>query len=156
MHRNQFPLNSRARVSALVSTAALVSALALMGMALGGCTTDSEAVPTAKIVSPKNGGTVVGPKVFLQVATTNFTFSGAAAAKSASGQAAVAGGHIHVFKDRPIGEDADAVAQLSRSDTVTLDGFTPGMHYLIIQGAQANHVDVESMVDSVMFTVTDP
>lgn len=141
----------------------MVAALALMGMAIsiviGGCDKSNAVGPdvmaTAKIISPANGSTVTGPNVLLKVATANFTF-GAAAGKTSADQAAVIGGHIHVYQDRPIGLDADAVYQMTKYDTVTLGGFTPGVHYLIIQGAQSDHVDVETMVDSVMFTVTAP
>ena len=147
MHGNSNFIGTRMRIqkSGLIQAAAFALATAFMGMASGGCDksteAEAEAVPTAKFVSPLNGSTVAGPNVLVKVATTNFSFSA---------------GHIHIYQDRPIGEDADAVFQMTKYDTVTLSGFTPGKHYLIIQGANEKHVDVESMVDSVMFTVTAP
>jgi hypothetical protein len=68
----------------------------------------------------------------------------------------VEGGHIHVFLDKPAGLDADAITTLSKADTVTLNITTPGKHYIIVEGADANHEDVESMSDSVSFTVDIP
>ncbi|MBW8886452.1 MAG: hypothetical protein JF616_01740 [Fibrobacteres bacterium] len=148
----------------------LVSAILLLalGCLLSGCATNSEPDPTVHFDSPKMNDSVVGPNVFVKLATTHFQFAGAAAAKRAatSEAAAAAGtaaygsssssdvvGHIHLFLDKPVGLDVDAVEQLSKSDTVTLTGLTAGKHYLIAEGANANHDDIESMEDSVAFTV---
>ena len=127
---------------------------AAIGLALSGCGgTDSEPVPTVHFVSPTMNATV-GTKVFVKLATTHFKFSGAAGS-AASGDVV---GHLHLFLDHPVGLDIDAVEQLSVSDTVTLTPpvITPGKHYLLVEGANANHDDIESMVDSVAFTVAAP
>ncbi|HKP98635.1 MAG TPA: hypothetical protein VJ385_23085 [Fibrobacteria bacterium] len=129
-----------------------------------GCGTDHEdEEATVRIETPANGSTVAGPKVLLRVSTTHFTYGGAAAGKlSAAGRTAAAqhggvtGGHIHVFLDRPAGLDANTVTDLTKSDTTTLSIPTAGEHYIIVAGADADHNDVESMLDSVKFTVTIP
>lgn len=147
----------------------LVIGASLCALMLGGCLFghDDEAPdPTVSIDSPANGSTVTGPNLFIKLKTANFKFLGAgtAAGKVSASQAnAVSAhdeddvsGHIHVYLDRPSGLDADAIKQLNKSDTVTLTGVAPGVHYLIVQGANANHADLKSMRDSVKFTVTAP
>jgi hypothetical protein len=138
---------------------ASLPALAL-ALALGGCdhhdSESAEPAPTVHFESPAMGATV-GPDVFVKLSTTGFKFSGAAAKASAAahGDDDVAG-HIHLFLDMPAGLDADAIAQLSKSDTVTLTGLKAGPHYLIAEGADASHGEIESMTDSVAFTVAVP
>jgi len=144
------------------------SFLLALGLVLSGCTTNSEPEPTVHFDAPKMNDSIVGPNVFVKLTTTHFQFSGAATAKraAAAGAAAAAGtaaygssssgdvvGHIHLFLDIPVGLDVDAVEQLSKSDTVTLTGLTAGKHYLIAEGANANHDDIKGMEDSVAFTV---
>ena len=125
---------------------------AALALALSGCGgTDSPPGPTVHFVSPTMNATV-GTKVFVKLATTHFTFSGAAGSAAAGDVV----GHIHLFLDHPIGLDIDAVEQLSVSDTVTLDSIPAGKHYLLAQGANAVHDDIEGMVDSVAFTVAAP
>lgn len=139
----------RARLALRAYAIGLAAASAL---ALAGCGgTDSEPEPTVHFVSPTMNATV-GTKVFVKLATTHFTFSGAAGSASAGDVV----GHLHLFLDHPIGLDIDAVEQLSLSDTVTLDSIPAGKHYLLVEGANANHDDIESMVDSVAFTVAAP
>jgi hypothetical protein len=102
-------------------------------------------------------GATVGPDVFVKLSTTHFKFTGAAAKTSAAahGDEDVAG-HIHLFLDMPAGLDVDAIERLSLADTVTLKGLKAGPHYLIAEGADADHEDFESMTDSVAFTVVLP
>lgn len=140
---------------------------AAMGFALSGCGTDSEPSPTVHFESPKMNDTLVGPDIQVKLSTTHFRFTGAAGKpSSASGAAAASGadaygssssgdvvGHIHLFLDHPVGLDIDAVEQLSVSDTVTLKKLAAGKHYLIAEGANANHDDIQGMEDSVAFTV---
>lgn len=143
-------------------TAFAIGFFMALGFALSGCSTDSEPEPTVHFVSPKMNDTLVGPNVFVKLATTHFRFSGAAAGKrAATAEAAAYGsssasdvvGHIHLFLDIPVGLDVDAVEQLSESDTATLPNLTAGKHYLLAEGANANHDDIESMQDSVAFFV---
>ena len=151
------PMNgfSRARFSR-ASLPLVFAALAALG--LWACGTDSDHdESTVKIVTPANGTTVTGPNVLLQVSTTGFTYAGSEAAKiSATQHGGIAGGHIHVYLDKPAGLDADAITSLYKYDTTTLNITTAGTHYIIVEGADANHVDVESMHDSVAFTVSIP
>jgi hypothetical protein len=138
---------------------------AVFGFALIGCGTDSEPGPTVRFESPKMNDSIVGPNVFVKLATTGFRFAGAAAGKvsASSGTAGTEAygsssssdvvGHVHLFLDHPVGLDVDAVEQLSVADSVTLKGLAAGKHYLIAEGANANHDDIEGMVDSVAFTV---
>lgn len=129
----------------------------LVSLGMWACGTDSnEPEATLKIETPANGSTVVGPNVKLKVSTTNFTFSGAPVGKVSAAQAAVTGGHVHIFLDKPAGLDANAISNLTKYDTTTLSITTAGVHYIIVEGADGNHVDVESMHDSVQFTVTLP
>ena len=132
-------------------------ALAVLAAVCAGCHTDSEPSPTVQFVKPAMNDTV-GPDVLVQLAVTGFRFSAAAAAKAAAAahEEADVSGHIHLFLDMPIGLDADAVEQLSKSDTVTLKGLKPGPHYLWAQGAEAGHDDIDGMVDSVHFVVAAP
>ncbi|MDB5106399.1 MAG: hypothetical protein JWP91_4088 [Fibrobacteres bacterium] len=137
-----------------------LSLLLTLSAAVGfqACGTDSEAEPTVTIVTPANGTTVVGPKVKLQVKTTGFTYAVAGAGKVSAAQhdEDAVSGHIHVFLDKPEGLDADAITDLTKYDTTTLTITTAGEHYIIVAGADAKHGDVESMLDSVKFTVTLP
>ncbi len=133
---------------------ALVSA-SLMGFIFWGCTTDSSPEPTVKILSPANGATVVGPNVLLKVAFTNFSFIGGLAKTTQVHEDPAVTGHIHVFLDKPAGLDANRYTNLTKADTVTLTGLSLGTHYIIVAGASGDHVDFESMVDSVKFTVTE-
>lgn len=137
----------------------LIPGLAFAALAgvFAGCHTDSEPTPTVHFVTPAMNDTV-GPDVLVKLAVTNFKFSAGAAEKSsaAAHEEADVTGHIHLFLDMPIGLDADAVEQLSKADTVTLKGLKPGKHYLLAQGAEAGHDDIDGMVDSVAFTVVVP
>jgi hypothetical protein len=119
------------------------------------CGDESEPEPTVHFDYPIMNSTV-GPNVLVKLSTTHFQFTGAAAKTSAAAHGDDVSGHIHLFLDMPAGLDADAVAQLSKSDTVTLTGLTAGKHYLIAEGADASHEDIESMTDSVAFTVVVP
>jgi hypothetical protein len=123
-----------------------------------GCVSDSKSSDaTIKILTPSQNGTVTGSNVFVSLKTTHFTFGGAQALlKSSAVEGSVTGGHIHVYLDKPAGLDADAIRILSVTDTVTLTGVAAGWHYIIVQGALANHDDVESMIDSVKFMVNIP
>jgi hypothetical protein len=147
-----------------IISAPLRSVLAAGGLiaaagVLWGCGgTDSEPTPTVQIVSPKMNDTLTGPDLFVKVATTHFQFSGAAAAKASAYGSSSSGdvtGHIHLFLDHPVGLDIDAVEQMSKTDTVTLKGLNlkAGKHYLIAEGANANHDDIEGMEDSVAFFI---
>jgi hypothetical protein len=132
--------------------------IAVSGLILWGCGTDSEPTPTVQIVSPKMNDTLTGPDLFVKVATTHFRFSGEAAAKTSAYGSSSSGdvtGHIHLFLDHPVGLDIDAVEQMSKTDTVTLKGLNlkAGKHYLIAEGANADHDDIEGMVDSVAFFI---
>jgi hypothetical protein len=131
---------------------------AIAGLGLWACGTDDDDhdEATVTIVTPADGSTVTGPAVKLQVSTTNFSFASAAGKIAAAQHGGVEGGHIHVFLDKPAGLDADAITTLSKADTVTLNIATPGKHYIIVEGADASHEDVESMSDSVSFTVALP
>lgn len=135
----------------------LAAAAALSISVLAGCGDEPEPEPTVRFVSPVMDATV-GPDVFVKLATTHFEFTGAAAKASAAAHGGEVAGHIHLFLDKPPDErlDVDAIVQLSKYDTVTLTGLAPGKHYLIAAGADARHDDLESMVDSVAFTVTAP
>lgn len=134
----------------------------IAGLGMWACTTDSNSsapAATLKIETPANGTSVPGPNVLLKVSTTQFTYAGAAAAYKVSAAQRgeiVSKGHIHVFLDKPAGLDADAITNLTKYDTTTLSITKAGLHYVIVQGADSNHVDVESMYDSVQFTVTLP
>ena len=153
MHsKNGFPRAGFFRTALL----ALSGAIAALG--LWACGTDSDHdEATVKIVTPANGSTVTGPNVSLRVATTGFTYAGVEAAKvSAAQHGGITGGHVHVYLDKPAGLDADAYTSLYKYDTVTVNIATPGAHYIIVEGADAAHVDVESMHDSVAFTVDIP
>ncbi len=127
----------------------------LMAFLFWGCTTDSPTEPTVKILSPVNGATIVGPNVLLKVQYTHFAFIKGLGKSSQAQQAADVTGHIHVFLDKPAGLDANAITKLISADTVTLTGLSLGTHYIIVAGARGDHVDFESMVDSVKFTVTE-
>jgi hypothetical protein len=146
-----FPYCGKAcRFAVAVLTVALAS-----GFWACDSSTDSGPTPTIKIESPANGGTVTGPSVLLQVKTTGFAF---VAAKIAAAQHidSVSDGHIHVYLDKPATTDADAVAVLTKADTVTLNIPTAGWHYIIVQGASEAHDDVPGMSDSVKFMVNLP
>lgn len=134
----------------------LAGALAVAG--LSGCGDEPEAEPTVVIETPANGSTVVGPKVLVKVKTTHFTYAGTAAAKSSAAQHDddVVSGHVHIFLDKPDLLDADAITNLTKYDTATVLITTAGEHYIIVAGADAKHDDVESMRDSVKFTVAIP
>lgn len=149
------PFRNRALRFPASGAAASFAGAVLLAFALAGCGTDPEAGPTVRFVSPSMNATV-GPDVLVKLAVTRFKFSAAAAKSSAAAHGDDVTGHIHLFLDMPAGLDADAIEQLSKSDTVTLEGLAPGKHYLIAQGAEANHDDVESMIDSVAFTVAVP
>lgn len=128
---------------------------ALLALAfLSGCEEHEHVTPTVLIVTPANGSTVTGPDVLVRVATSHFQFANAAkkatAAQHDEGDVA---GHIHVYLDRPVGLDADAIKLMTKSDTVTITGVKAGAHYLIVQGASAAHADYDDMIDSVAFTV---
>jgi hypothetical protein len=142
----------RIQRSRLPQRACVIGFAAALGLALSGCGgTDSGPVPTVRFVSPAMNASV-GTSVFVKLATTHFTFSGAAGSAAAGDVV----GHLHLFLDHPIGLDIDAVEQLSLADTVTLDSLSVGKHYLLVEGANADHDDIESMVDSVAFTVAAP
>jgi hypothetical protein len=130
-----------------------IGILASLALALSGCggTDLASEPPTVRFVSPTMNATV-GTSVFVKLATTHFKFSGAKG-MAAAGDVV---GHLHLFLDQPIGLDIDAVEQLSLSDTVTLDSLSVGKHYLLVEGANADHQDIETMVDSVAFTVAVP
>jgi hypothetical protein len=126
-------------------------------LCLWACGTDSEeAGPTIKIESPANGSTVTGPNVLVRVATTHFSFKGAAAAKVSAAQHEVGGGHIHVWLDNSSRLDGQTADDLTKYDTVTISIPTAGKHYIVVGGADSTHADVEGMEDSVSFTVTIP
>lgn len=132
--------------------------LPCLGAALALCACigdhDHAPTPTVEIVTPADGSTVTGPNVFIKLATTNFKFALAAKkASAAQHDEDHLAGHIHVYLDRPAGLDADAIKQLTKSDTVTLENVAAGAHYLIVQGAAASHADYDGMKDSVAFTV---
>ncbi len=132
---------------------------ATMALGLLGCDHGEDGPePTLKIETPANGATVTGPNVLLRVSTTHFTYAGGALGKASAAQHGddVKGGHIHVFLDKPDSLDAYTVTNLTNADTATLAITTAGAHYLIVTGADASHADVESMRDSVAFTVTLP
>ena len=76
--------------------------------------------------------------------------------KVSAAQHDVKGGHVHIFLDKPDELDANAITNLTKYDTATISITTAGKHYIIVAGADADHEDVESMRDSVMFTVTLP
>lgn len=138
---------------------AMTGLAACAALTLWGCGTEAEAEEeaTVAIESPANGSTVTGPEVKLRLSTTHFTFGGSVLEKASAAQhGGVEGGHIHVFLDKPEGLDADAVTTLYSADTTTLTITEPGFHYIIVAGANAGHDDVESMVDSVGFTVAIP
>ncbi len=129
----------------------------LVSLGMWACGTDSnEPEATVKIETPANGSTVVGPNVKFRVSTTHFTFGKAPVGKVSAAQSDVMGGHIHVFLDKSAGVDANAITRLTQYDTTTLNITTAGLHYIIVEGGDSNHVDVESMHDSVQFTVTLP
>jgi hypothetical protein len=128
----------------------IMSSLALSFFGCGGTDLASEP-PTVHFVSPTMNATV-GTSVFVKLATTHFKLTGAKGTAAAGDVV----GHLHLFLDQPIGLDIDAVEQLSVSDTVTLDSLSVGKHYLLVEGANADHDDIESMVDSVAFTVAVP
>jgi hypothetical protein len=132
----------------------LLPCLALAGLVFWGCEDDHDE-PTVRFVSPAMNATV-GPDVFVKLAVTNFKFAGAAAKTSAAAHGIEAAGHIHLYLDTLSERDADAIMQMSKYDTVTLEGIAPGKHYLIAVGADADHDDIESMKDSVAFTVALP
>lgn len=128
---------------------------------LSGCGDEPEEEPTVAILTPANGSTATGPNVLVKVKTTHFKFASAAAAKTSASSAAQhddedAAGHVHVFLDKPAGLDADAIVTMSKSDTATITVAAPGTHYLIVQGADAGHADIDGMIDSVKFTVAIP
>lgn len=136
-----------------------IAALPFLALPFQGCGDEAEPEPTVRFVTPAMGATV-GHTFLVKLSTTHFKFTGAAAKGSASAKSSAAAhgdenavGHIHLFLDMPAGLDVDAVAQLSNADTVTLVGLETGPHYLIAEGADANHNDLESMTDSVAFTV---
>ena len=116
---------------------------------------ESEAEPTLSLVTPANGSTIMGPNVLVKVKTTGFTYAGAVGKVSAA-QHDVKGGHVHIFLDKPDELDANAITNLTKYDTATISITTAGKHYIIVAGADADHEDVESMRDSMMFTVTLP
>jgi hypothetical protein len=147
--RNLNSKNVKKAFPVLLALSGLVS-----GIMLWGCGTGSEEEPTLTIVTPANNSTVAGPNVLLTVKTTHFTFGGVAVKRSAVEHGDITGGHVHIYLDKPIGLDADAYDNLTKADTLTIKGLAPGKHYINVQGATANHDDVESMVDSVSFTVT--
>jgi hypothetical protein len=137
----------------------LLLPLPALALLLWGCddskSESTEPEPTVHFETPAMNATV-GANVLVKLSTTHFRFSGAAAKTSAAAHADSAVGHIHLFLDMPAGLDVDAIAQLSKSDTVTLTGLSAGKHYLIAEGADAVHDDIESMTDSVAFTVAVP
>jgi hypothetical protein len=133
----------------------LLASLPILALVLWGCGDESEPEPTVHFDYPIMNSTV-GPNVLVKLSTTHFKFTGAAAKTSAAAHGDDVAGHIHLFLDKPAGLDAEAEAQLSKADTVTLMGLTAGKHYLIAEGADASHEDIESMTDSVAFTVAVP
>jgi sarcosine oxidase gamma subunit len=136
-----------------MKTSAFIPALAagLALFCLAACDEHEESPPTVQFVTPTPGATVTGPDVFVRVATTNFKFAHAAAKSSAVMHDEA--GHIHLFLDRPVGLDAQAAGQMHTSDTLTLTGISPGLHYLIAQGAGTTHAGFAGMKDSVAFIV---
>lgn len=130
-------------------------AAAVVALAIYGCGDEAEPEPTVHFVSPSMNATV-GPDVFVKLAVAGFKFSAAAKTSASAHGGEDIAGHIHLFLDMPAGLDVDAVEQLSKADTATLKGIPPGKHYLIAQGADAVHDDIDGMVDSVAFTVAVP
>ncbi|MDB5047417.1 MAG: hypothetical protein JWO30_488 [Fibrobacteres bacterium] len=129
----------------------------IAALGLWACGTDSnDEEPTLKIESPANGSTVAGPNVLVRVATTHFSFGAAGAGKVSAAQHDVTGGHVHIWLDNSSRLDGNTVKDLFTADTATISVTTPGVHYLVVGGANANHDDVEGMEDSVSFTVTLP
>ncbi len=135
----------RKTLQALLAVATCVAALI-------GCTDDDEPEPIVKIIAPANGSSVKGPDIFLRISKTHFMY---AAGKTTAAQHDMTG-HIHIFLDKPAGLDANSIDHFDTADTLTLKGVATGAHYLIVQGAEAGHDDIESMYDSVSFTVTAP
>jgi hypothetical protein len=158
MHMDSIENGKRPRTKrgSAMASALLACAFALAGFT--GCGHEPEAEPTVVIETPADGSTVAGPNVLVKVKTTHFTFTGAAAAKSSAAQHddGDVSGHVHVFIDKPGLVDADAVTNLTKYDTATVLITQPGEHYIIVAGADAKHNDLESMRDSVKFTVTIP
>ena len=136
-------------------TALVLSAMALSGLAIWSCTTESKEVepePTLTILEPGEGVVIKGSDVFLKVKATHFSFAGAVAKTSAE----IKGGYIHVFLDDRSGLDVNAWTTLSKADTVTITSVSIGSHFLLVEGAGSNHEDIKGMEDTVQFTVTAP
>jgi hypothetical protein len=156
MHSIESEARPRTKPGSGMAAALLAGAFALAG--IPACGHEPEAEPTVVIESPADGSTVAGPNVLVKVKTTHFTYTGAAAAKSSAAHHddGDVSGHVHIFLDKPGLIDADAVTNLTKYDTATVLITQPGEHYLIVAGADAKHNDLESMRDSVKFTVTIP
>lgn len=150
------PMPKRPVCLPLFASLPVLVLLPVLALVLSGCGEESEPEPTVRFDYPLMNSTV-GPDVRVKLSTTHFEFTGAAAKTSAAahGDEDVTG-HIHLFLDMPAGLDVDAIAQLSKADTVTLTGLKAGPHYLIAEGADASHEELESMTDSVAFTVVVP
>ena len=131
----------------------VIAAAALFAMVA--CTDDDAEPPTVKIVTPANGSSVKGPNVFVSITKTHFKYAGAAKVSAAQHDETTAG-HIHIFLDKPAGLDANSIEHFDKYDTITLPGIAVGKHYLLVQGAEEGHDDIESMFDSVSFSVTAP
>jgi hypothetical protein len=115
-----------------------------------GCFEDEEEAPSVKIVKPVKGSTVTGPNVLVQVKVVGFTLG---VGEAGEGRAAMHGGHVHLFLDKPIGPDATRTALLDSKDTVTLTGVAPGSHYLWAEGVDEAHKPFPGAKDSITFIV---
>jgi hypothetical protein len=120
-------------------------ALALVGsLALMACGTDSPGDPTIVILKPAAADTVPGPNVFIQLKASNNNWD-----------------HIHVWLDTLDTTDASTITIISccqdtttiRLPTDTAGRWATGAHYIRVQGARANHSDIEGSAARVDFHV---